>query len=61
MGVAGEAAEQLAGAALLHHPRPQVEGEHRRGLLLLLVQLRTKNIYIITLKIFRSISLPCRC
>ena len=50
VGVACEAAEQLAGAALLHHPRPQVEGEHRRGLLLLLVQLRTKNILYHNLK-----------
>ena len=37
--VAGQAGQQLAGGALLHHPGPQVEGEHGRGLLLLLVQL----------------------
>jgi len=39
VGIARAAAEQLAGAALLHHPWTEVEGEHGSALLLLLVEL----------------------
>ena len=44
VGVAGQTGQQFAGGSLLHHPGPQVEGEHGCGLLLLLVQLVGVNL-----------------
>ena len=44
VGVASQAGQQFAGGSLLHDPGPQVEGEHGRGFLLLLVQFVCVNL-----------------